>query len=358
MNVPTIAFVEPDRRSIAVCPVLPEFTFSPKVPVQRVIRPAIERSAPVHGPLLLPTIAAPKRPEGTKLVLQEAEQSHHDLVPYAKRFPHPVNEDRRPPIGTTVPLEGLGHFLARAEEIDAIARTQHLELPTAQQELGAISLSSSSGDEDDDGIDLAEKHACRYGTAYLTPEQSLLDRIEWERYVLRCSSVVKIFPVKTEDGRTVPTTNDKRVTREQLNAFGSKLVALAGGRSIDDIENDRERASYYKRLVWSLMTPAQQTAWTRRSASVQAYLNPSSEKLTIDAWQPEYRGHGLLAVTVEPDPDSEDALVTTTPPLPMPASGPQELGLHDTYRGAATYEPSPRTLQRWSRKVPRIYRWA
>lgn len=354
---------------------LPEFQISPRSAWAEPMAGA-RRYGPHLGELPAEpiTFTAQMRsaPKGTRRTLSEADQAHHDGKPYAKRFPHPVNLDRKPPVGTTKPLEGLGHFLDRIEEIAAIAATQNLELPTAQQELGAISLSSSFSDDDDDDSfevdsELVERHATRYGTAYTVPEQGLLDRIEWEDFVLRCSTTVKIFVKVKDDGSTTVSSNDARVKGEMLAPFVPKLRALLGDRSIDDLVADRDRASYYKRLVWSLLTPKQQAAWTRRSPAVQAYLNPEQGSPRLDDWQPDYLGHDLLGSVLVEDPDEDEALVTAAPPAPAPVSGPQELGLHETYyrddRGGRTpgtvesYEPSEAALTAWPKKYHRIYRW-
>ncbi len=360
MNVPTLNIIATPG-AYAACPNVPEFAFSPyhfddahlESDAERL---NYEKHAPFQGPIAPPSITNPRKLHA-KRVLSEADQAHHDLLPYAKRFTHPVNTNRRPPIGTTVPLEGLGHFLARAEEIQAIARTQFLELPTAQQELGAISLSSSSGDDDDDGIevgdDLIERHASRYGTAYVMPEQALLDRIEWEHFVLACSSSVSIAWRKSATsptGRTLKT-NDKRITVDHLTAIAPRMLDILGDRCIDDIEDARDRASYYKRLDWSLMTPDQQDAWTLRSAPVQAYLDPEKGSPIIDDW-----GDTLDVIALR-DEDTIGAFVTATPPPARPASGPQELGLHDTFRGVATYEPSETQLERWVESYDSIQNW-
>ncbi len=351
-TVPTIDYIQPDRRHVAVCPLVPEFQFTePKghtmPPMYRDVW-ANSEPRPI-GPIPSHPSLAPK-PERKRRLLGEAAQAHHDFKPF---FKHEVQTRTRAPMGTTKPYLPES-FVTREAEYNFLVSTQFLELPTAQQELGAISLSSSRDDDDDDALfevraDLTEHNACRYGTAYeynpATPEYSAMaQRIEWEQYILACGQANKVFAKKNAEGQRVLSATDVRIRGDALLAFKDKVLGLVGDRTLDELENDRARARYFKKIVWAQMTPAEQMAWMQRTPDVQAYLDPIGNTPTIELWD------GNLVRELHEDPDTKDAFITDDPLPAPPASGPQELGLHNIHpkRQTADYEPSDGRLEYWS----------
>jgi hypothetical protein len=170
-----------------------------------------------HGPIA--------RSEGREV--GAIEKGWLNYIPF---FKSKVTETTKTPVGTAPTLEGLGHFLDRVKEIEAIAETQFLDLPTVQQELAAmgvttINLSSSPKNTEDDDfqLEIAEPgpesttlipieeskldkqtnhDARRYGTPYITADlAAVMRRIEWERSILASKLPVKV--VLHTDGTAV-----------------------------------------------------------------------------------------------------------------------------------------------------------
>lgn len=156
---------------------------------------------------------------------------------YTPFFKGEVKEHELTPVGTAPTLEGLGHFLNRVEEIQAIQRTQHMELPTVQQELaqtgiGSFTLSSSGAtNEDDDSAELSEeelnKLACRYGTGYMTYDLApIMQRIEWEKSILASSVPIKVKLIVSTGKVSVRSESKDK----QLIATLAKKLFIATGK--------------------------------------------------------------------------------------------------------------------------------
>ena len=358
-----------DGELVALAPP-PITTFTPRAMARTPMATTASAQAPQAplGPMVPPTISNPRKNDGwceehkrlrhncwphghtcglPKRLLSKADQAHHDLKPF---FQAPIPADQqglRNPYGTTDAYAGPSPTLDRLSEIEELAKTQHLDLPTIPQlfaanGLSAVSLSSSSSSSDDDDLEAAN-YAERnlgfvpyvYDPVTVAP---LLTRIENEKYYLACGGATKVYVKRRDDGSRGLGCNDKRFRAMKpgeygpsiLEMFVGPLTALQGERSVDEVEHDRHVAAANHTRVLDLATEAGQLAWAKRTPRVQAYLDPAGKPSTIDDWQDE----------------------------PEPAEGgPQELGLHDTYFGEAQYEPNEKRLSKWSHEIHRIYRW-
>jgi hypothetical protein len=232
------------------------------------------------------------------------------------KFPQPIAGEGEllTPYGTSKPLGVLGTFYDRATELNALMGTQFQELPTLAAEfaangLTAISLSSSSEDDDMDAANIAESHLRR--TPYTMDPVTvapLLRRIEWEKYIFACgpNTFVAAIQDKNNPGKMVINTTDKKMSVERLATYVPKMKEMIGERTYEELENDRIRSWYYgKELVWSLMTPDERDAWKRKNPGTLMYLRSASH-IFHDAWWAE---------------DHEEKRATQ--------QGPVELGLHN-----------------------------
>lgn len=313
---------------------------------------------PVQGPMVPPTISAP-RPKGKKRLLSQDEENWLNLKP---KFEAPVEPKLVAPHGTTKPFVPES-FARREAEYAWLIATQSQDLPSLAQEfrangLTAFSLSSSPSDENDDemsGDNIAEpvertgfvagerpkadpqvEHdARRYGTPpLLDPETmaALVRRIEWEKTVVYSSQSTRIYAATTEDGRRTLRCNDRRWTKDDLVAYAAPMKDLLADRDMADVENARARANHFGKLVWSLMTPAQQAAWRERSHEVRNYLDIADDNRARESWDIPRR-----EVFVE-----DDLVDAST----LSNGGPQELGLHVLTEddSVAAYEPTDSEL--------------
>lgn len=206
------------------------------------------------GPACMHQIFKKVRPQGRVVgPIEEARIQRYE--PY---FKHEVAEHDLPTEGTTRP-HLMEKFGARAAELDALTVTQKFELETVDQELrrtgvATINLSSSRrnrNDDDDLENDIAEneKAASAYGTAYITPDPALLQRLEWEQYILKCEAEpTKVFWTKDKAGQF--TTGSNKPARELppatiITKFKTSLLAVLGQRTPADLDNDRARARHY-----------------------------------------------------------------------------------------------------------------
>lgn len=289
-------------------PELPEFAFSPAG--ERVPMPAGYRSgiAPHEGPM------APAKPraKGEKRTVSPAEEGWLNM---RTLFDTPVREHSRPPVGTAPTLEGLGHFLARVDEINAIAATQAMELPTVGQELAqtgisSFSISSSFDDESDDAsaevsdADL-ERNACRYGTAYVAAELApLVRRIEWEQFIYRCGPAQRVT-LTVVDGRISAMSESKTLAPEEVAAWGKRIWLAMGKPDADTLANSIAYARHYG-VIGSAMYGVKKGDHTPEQ-TFDALGAEDMEELTQDG-------------------------------------GPSELGLHNVEQGTVLYEPTAAEL--------------
>lgn len=229
---------------------LPEFAFSPRAPrPEAAPRLAVHRTNAHIGPMVPPTISNP-RTLHEKRIVKPSEECRLQLRSMWDKTPTEYTE---PPMGTAPTLEGLGKFLARASEIQAIADTQFLELPTVGQELAATGLSavslSSSDDDDDIGLeapdDIAEHHACRYGTAYTTMDLAPMVRlVEREHFFYECGPVhrVRLIPEGTE---VVAEAIGSKLPADLVNEMGARIWKALDYADGETIANDQLRTQHY-----------------------------------------------------------------------------------------------------------------
>lgn len=191
-------------------------------------------------------------------------------------------------------------YTNRHAELSALMETQERELATLPElmkanGLSAFSLSSSpEGDNDDDLeagniSDPTEHAASRYGTAYTTIELApVMRRIEWERYILGCSQTTRISVERNASGGRSLRSSNRRWKAEHLQKYLPHFQrAFPELPSMDEIENNRARAAHYGQLVWSLMTPRQQLAWTKRVGPAYRYLDFADANIEREAWSDE-----------------------------------------------------------------------
>lgn len=288
-----------------------------------------------RGPYCQPR---PKRPAGVKRTLNADEENWLNLKP---KFEAPVEPKLVAPHGTTKPFVPES-FARREAEYAWLIATQGQELASLPQEfaangLSAFSLSSSpDGENDDDSLEaanLAEKHL---GFVPYDPDPetvaALVRRIEWEKTVVYSSQSTRIYAATTEDGRRTLRCNDRRWTKDDLVAYAAPMKDLLADRDMADVENARARANHFGKLVWSLMTPAEQTAWRERSPEARAYLDVADDNLARETWDIPRR-----EVFVE-----DDLVDAST----LSNGGPQELGLHVLTEddSVAAYEPTDSEL--------------
>ena len=262
-----------------------------------------------QGPMVPPSISNPRSP-GAKRAVSASEESWLQMKPI---FSSPVKDHERPPVGTAPTLEGLGAFLNRVTEIEAIANTQFLELPTVSQELaqtgiGSFSISSSS-DEDDESFDVSdtdlERNACRYGTAYLTQELApIVRRIEWERYVFHCGPSQRVA-LAVVNGALSAVSESKALSPEEVASLGKRIWLAAGKPDAATLLNDQARAAHYG-VVGSIL-------------------------------------YGVTKGSHIPE-QSFDMLGASDQEEDQPDGGPSELGLHNVEQGTVLFEPTDAEL--------------
>lgn len=229
------------------------------------------------------------------------------------------------PHGTAKPLGALGTFLSRVEEINAIARTQNLELPTLAAEMkangfDAISLSSSPNDDDLEAANIAEKHLRM--TPYAPDREELapiLRRIEWERYIFGCSPSAKYYLKPKEDGKVTLACNDKRVTTDQLQAIAPKFKKPDGTYpTAEEVEDARAFNEHYRQPVLAQMTKDEFEAYRYKQSSWLAYVDPSTTEIND------------VGEAIDLAEESN--------------GGPEEIGLHYVTEGIVHFEPTPDEL--------------
>lgn len=238
-------------------------------------------------------------------------------------------EHNKPPKGRVHPLEGLGRFLNRMAEIDALAATScckaHLdplyastehsnepwEIPTVAEELAqngvsSISLSSSwEGSEDDGTMD--EVIATSDGAEYATMDLAALTRrIEWERQVKGSSLPRKAaLAIDEKTGKISVTAKSHDLDNDTLLAMAKRLKTALAGRDAATLQNDRDRVEYYGKI----------------GSCLYGVYSGSHE--------PEQTTDNLGAEDYEEDERN---------------GGPQELGLHSLAHYTVSYEPRPDEL--------------
>ncbi len=281
-----LQYLDDGRRSYAACANVPEFKFSPKAGkrIKRTFvcdKPDCEMCAPnppQQGPMkpMLkggnPVKVGPERQVGA------IEKGWLNYIPF---FKTKVNQTTKPPVGTVPTLEGLGHFLSRVDEINAIAETQFLDLPTVQQELAAmgvssINLSSSPNDSEDDDYTLeiaepgpestrlegvkefkfdkqANHDARRYGTPYVTADlAAVMRRIEWERGIIASKLPVRV--VLHSNGEAVGPVSASS-DHALVNELFTKLYAACGRPGPKTTKDLMNFADYYGYVGSKFYTP-------------------------------------------------------------------------------------------------------
>lgn len=324
MNVPAIDYLPPDRRAVAACANVPEFTFSPKAP-KRLSRTFLcaDCGQPLHDPFWVPgplcdachraenlagkTKPAPLGPTEQELVwsrklvrtprtVSEVERKHLNYQPH---FETKVNtNDTLSPYGT-VPAFHAMTFHDPHAELSWLMQTQMRDIALTDEEIAfrGISVASigSSSQNDDAPLDIADDNertalvpmddrwskdpqanhdARRYGTPDMGMELApVIRRIEWERDFLACGQPNRIYIGVDETGAKYPTCTDRRWQPEQLVPYLEWMREAVAGRSGQDILEARERAHHYGALVLSLMSEDEQTSWMTRDWRYRFYLN-------------------------------------------------------------------------------------
>lgn len=160
------------------------------------------------------------------------------------------------PIGTTEPTTRWA-YLERAAELARLIATQHLDLPTTDQELAAngspaVRIASSSDSPTDDerlAAQLAINHLnlVGYDPDPLTIA-AVSRRIEWEQYIMRCGPVETASLAQTPDGSVVINFSNRRVDPAFVARATSTLGELIARTTMEDIRNNRIRARYYNEI--------------------------------------------------------------------------------------------------------------
>lgn len=256
------------------------------------------------------------------------------------KFKTPVKPAWLTPHGTTKTLEGLGTFLDRIAEINAIARSQRLELPTVTQELlanGVTSTTTTSDDPDDASLE-STQHTPFLFSRGDAEETTTLRRIDWEKYVFACGPVHHMFiKAINEDGTITVKSADRRARPEEIQPFIPVLKNI--GLTAEQLEEGRARAAHYKgQLVWANMSPAEQADWRAKRGVARNYLDFASNDLHED-WNAE---------------DYEENVVN---------GAPEELGFHtladaegeasgETRQDGTIWLGATYDLPRWARVQP------
>lgn len=283
-----------------------KFAFSPREAWVADPKPTFTQPAAFQGPI------APHKPYEYGHDPLPVTSDERSWLNYRPVFTKDVPEHTKPPIGTVPPLEGLGSFINRVDEINAIAKTQMLDLATVGQELAATGVASfsmsSSSDDDDLNYEVSdediERNATRYGTAYTTQDLApVLDTIEWEKQIAFSGQPQRVW-LDTTDGKVQPVSPSKTLTTEQITSLGRKLYRAMGKPTAQDIEDSRAKAEYY--------------GWKTGSIIYGVTKGEHTPEQSMDILGQE---------------DLEE--VTTN-------GGPQELGLHNVENGVVAYEPSER----------------
>lgn len=210
------------------------------------------------------------------------------------RFATPINQDNLlTPHGSAPPLHTLT-FHDKHTELSWLIETQLRELAPLSQEfaangLAALSLSSSPPSEDDDDLttaNLAEHHLREVPFEPNPIELAARQRrYDWEHYILSCSTSARLYARRsTSNKHTVIACSDRRWTPERIAEYAIQIRNLLANRSINEVENDRQRAQHYGRIVWATMTPEEQDAWTVRNPAVNHYLDSADDNTNRDNW--------------------------------------------------------------------------
>lgn len=270
-------------------------------------------SLPIHINQAQPTATRLREPAGKADPIWDTE--------FAPKFATPVKPRLLQPMGTAPTLEGLGRFFDRVAEISAIARTQHLELPTLREELAANGISTVPDDEAIEWETLGARHMPAQESdiepTWRDPETTaaLARRIEWEKYTFACGPVTTAR-LTTKDGALAiqqvgVRTPDPQFLRQMLQRFVQAYDVLPTTEELDDM---RAAARYYdNKPVLAAMPDDLFAAWKSRDKSLDLLYgedrDPFRDQLT-DVEADDFEGVPALGIDgVESQPCWDCGLV-------------------------------------------------
>jgi hypothetical protein len=240
---------------------LPEFAFSPRVERKpaplRYLRPRWGEMPVRLGPPAPPMATNPRKVHDP-LPVTPAEAK---WLAYKSIFGTEPRKERKPPMGTAPSLGALGEFVDKVTEIEAIAKTQFLELATTQQELaqtGVTSYALSSSDDDDDmGLEVSEEEreraATRYGTAYTTYDLTpMMDTLFNEQYNYRCGPAHRIY-LDITSGEPRIQAADRKVPKTLIDEVRPTFRKLMKETTVADLAHQRIAVGYYGNKVGSFL---------------------------------------------------------------------------------------------------------
>lgn len=241
----------------------------------------------------------PSRPKREATPIDSREQSWRDLKPLSIERAPIKRDGFVAPLGA---LKGIEHFIARVETIKRLTDQQERDAATSrvlvEQDMematiidefrangfSAVSLSSSSLDDDDDELEaanIAEAHLkmvpYAYGIkGYTEPDEfgtqrpiyrsaeeaaPLMRRVQYEREQAASGPALAVGLILNEDGSVGATTQQpwmaKTLGPTGIKELGQKIKAVT---RLDGLDERRARVAYYK-AVGSLLYGVA-TGWT------------------------------------------------------------------------------------------------
>lgn len=210
------------------------------------------------------------------------------------KWPKPIEPGFVQPIGTAKTLDAMGAFVSRVAEIEAIAATQFMELPTYRDLFAANGLPVISSSLDDDESDtwesLSERHRSTLSgdlTAdehYIDPEQlaARLRRIELEKASwpngptrkARLTTKNGQLAIEEVNGRTPDITFLKNALQTFISAYDALPTA-------EELDNMRARAAFYEnKPVLAELTPDELHAIRSKDKSLDFLYGQDSDPRT------------------------------------------------------------------------------